>query len=110
MGAGEGDRMRILVIGAGAVGGYFGGRLAAAGRDVTFLVRAGRAEQLRCTGLQIKSPQGDVTVQPKLLLAAEISEPFDLIILSTKAYSLDAAIDDFAPAVGPQTAIFPLLN
>ena len=102
--------MRILVIGAGAVGGYFGARLAAAGRDVTFLVRGGRAEQLRRTGLQIKSSQGDVTVQPKLLLSAEIKEPFDLILLSTKAYSLDAAIDDFAPAVGPQTAILPLLN
>ena len=102
--------MRILVIGAGAVGGYFGGRLAAAGRDVTFLVRAGRAEQLRRTGLQIKSTQGDAAIQPKLLLAAEIKEPFDLILLSTKAYSLDAAIDDFAPAVGPQTAILPLLN
>ncbi|HEY1742069.1 MAG TPA: ketopantoate reductase family protein [Granulicella sp.] len=102
--------MRILVIGAGAVGGYFGARLAAAGRNVTFLVRGGRAEQLRRTGLQIKSSQGDVTVQPKLLLAAEIKEPFDLILLSTKAYSLDAAIHDFAPAVGPQTAIFPLLN
>lgn len=102
--------MRILVIGAGAVGGYFGGRLAAAGRDVTFLVRAGRAEQLRRTGLQIKSTQGDVTIQPKLMLAAEIDDPFDLIILSTKAYSLDAAIDDFAPAIGPQTAILPLLN
>lgn len=102
--------MRVLVIGAGAVGGYFGGRLAAAGRDVTFLVRAGRAEQLRRTGLQIKGSQGDVAIRPKLLLAAEINEPFDLIILSTKAYSLEAAIDDFAPAVGPQTAIFPLLN
>jgi len=102
--------MRILVIGAGAVGGYFGGRLAAAGRDVTFLVRAGRAEQLRRTGLQIKSSQCDAAIQPKLLLAAEIGEAFDLILLSTKAYSLDAAIDDFAPAVGPQTAILPLLN
>jgi 2-dehydropantoate 2-reductase len=102
--------MRILVVGAGAVGGYFGGRLAAAGRDVTFLVRAGRAEQLRRTGLQIKSSQGDATIQPKLLLAAQITAPFDLILLGTKAYSLDAAIDDFAPAVGPQTAIFPLLN
>jgi len=61
--------MRILVIGAGAVGGYFGGRLAAAGRDVTFLVRAGRAEQLRRTGLEIFDPYGDVTIQPKLLTA-----------------------------------------
>ena len=97
--------MRILVIGAGAVGGYFGGRLAAAGRDVTFLVREGRAEQLRRTGLQIFDVYGDVTVPPsvlKLLTAEELKarpEAFDLILLSTKAYSLESAIADFAPAL-----------
>ena len=105
--------MRILVIGAGAVGGYFGARLQAAGRDVTFLVRERRAEQLRSTGLQVISPYGDVTVQPRLLLAQELRAKrglFDLILLSTKAYSLEAAMEDFAPAVGPNTAILPLLN
>lgn len=102
--------MRILIVGAGAVGGYFGARLAAAGRDVTFLVRAGRAEQLRRTGLVVESPHGDLSIQPKLLLTSEIIKPFDLIVLSTKAYSLDAAIQDFAPAVGPETMILPLLN
>jgi 2-dehydropantoate 2-reductase len=112
--------MRILVIGAGAVGGYFGGRLAAAGRDVTFLVREGRAEQLRRTGLQIFDVHGDVTVpasQLKLLTAdalkarAELGTgAFDLILLSTKAYSLESAMTDFAPAVGSGTAILPLLN
>ena len=105
--------MRILVIGAGAVGGYFGGRLAAAGRDVTFLVRAARAEQLRRTGLQIFDPYGDVSVQPKLLLTEELEarpEVFDLIVVSTKAYSLEAAMEDFAPAVGGATVILPLLN
>jgi 2-dehydropantoate 2-reductase len=105
--------MRILVIGAGAVGGYFGGRLAAAGRDVTFLVRAARAEQLRRTGLRIFDPLGDVTVQPKLLLAEELKarpEAFDLIVVSTKAYSLEAAMEDFASAVGSATVILPLLN
>lgn len=105
--------MRILIIGAGAVGGYFGARLQAAGRDVTFLVRERRAAQLRNTGLQIVSPYGDVTVQPRLLLANDLrarQEEFDLILLSTKAYSLPAAIDDFAPGVGGRTAILPLLN
>jgi 2-dehydropantoate 2-reductase len=102
--------MRILIVGAGAVGGYFGARLAAAGRDVTLLVRPARAEQLRQTGLVLKSPHGDLAVQPKLLLASEIDTHFDLILLSTKAYSLDAAINDFAPAVGPQTMILPILN
>ena len=105
--------MRILVIGAGAVGGYFGGRLAAAGRDVTFLVREGRAEQLRRSGLEIIDPYGNVTVQPKLLTAAELkarADTFDLILLSCKAYSLESAIEDFAPAVGSGTVILPLLN
>jgi 2-dehydropantoate 2-reductase len=106
--------MRTLVIGAGAVGGYFGARLAAAGRDVTFLVRGARAEQLRHDGLRVISPQGDVTVAaPQLLLAEELAakpQAFDLILLSTKAYSLEAAMDDFAPAVGSGTAILPLLN
>jgi 2-dehydropantoate 2-reductase len=102
--------MRILIIGAGAVGGYYGARLAAAGRDVTFLVREARAAQLRAIGLQVISPHGDLSLTPKLLLASEIKEPFDLILLSTKAYSLDAAIKDFAPAVGPKTMILPLLN
>jgi 2-dehydropantoate 2-reductase len=105
--------MRILVIGAGAVGGYFGGRLANAGRDVTFLVRHKRAEQLRSTGLVVDDNGDKFTVQPKLLLADDLKaspEHFDLILLSTKAYSLAAAIEDFAPAVGPGTAILPLLN
>jgi 2-dehydropantoate 2-reductase len=108
--------MRILVIGAGAVGGYFGGRLAAAARDVTFLVREGRAEQLRRTGLQIFDVYGDVTVpasELKLLTADALKarpEAFDLILLSTKAYSLESAMVDFAPAVGSATAILPLLN
>lgn len=105
--------MRILVIGAGAVGGYFGGRLAAVGRDVTFLVRASRAHQLQQTGLQIFDPYGDLHVQPKLLLTEELKakpDVFDLIVVSTKAYSLESAMEDFAPAVGSGTAILPLLN
>jgi 2-dehydropantoate 2-reductase len=105
--------MRILVIGAGAVGGYFGGRLAAAGRDVTFLVRAARKAQLEGRGLEILDPYGDVTVQPKLLLAAELKAnpvAFDLILVSTKAYSLEAAMEEFAPAVGRETVILPMLN
>ena len=105
--------MRILVIGAGAVGGYFGGRLAKAGRDVTFLVREGRAQQLHERGLVVESPDDNFTVQPKLLLAAELKaapQTFDLILLSTKAYSLAAAMEDFAPAVGAATAVLPLLN
>lgn len=103
--------MNILVIGAGATGGYFGGRLLEAGRDVTFLVREKRAELLAKNGLTIKSPVGDYTkANPPTLLAKNISQPFDVIILSCKAFDLDDAIASFAPAVGPQTAIIPFLN
>jgi 2-dehydropantoate 2-reductase len=103
--------MRILVVGAGAVGGYFGGRLVAAGRDVTFLVRAKRAEELRRAGLVIKSARGDLTLRDVRTVQAEtITETFDLVILSCKAYNLDDAIASFAPAVGPNTVILPLLN
>jgi 2-dehydropantoate 2-reductase len=102
--------MRILVIGAGAVGGYFGGRLAEAARDVTFLVRARQAEVIRQHGLRIVSPHGNGTLHPKLIRADEIAASYDLIILCVKAYSLEAAINDFAPAVGPGTMILPLLN
>lgn len=104
--------MRILVVGAGAIGGYFGGRLLEAGRDVTFLVRAGRAAQLKNTGLVVRSAAaGDFTLaNPPMILAEALREPFDLILLSCKAYDLESAIESFAPAVGPQTAILPLLN
>lgn len=103
--------MRILVVGAGALGGYFGGRLAAAGRDVTFLVRPPRAAQLSDAGLVIHSPRGDLTLRDVQTVTSDtLHEPFDLIILSCKAYDLDNAIASFAPAVGPNTTILPLLN
>jgi 2-dehydropantoate 2-reductase len=102
--------LRILVVGAGSTGGYFGGRLAQAGRDVTFLVRPARADHLRKNGLQIVSPHGDVTLSPKLVTAGNIEAPFDAILLTVKAYALDAALDDLAPAVGPNTMILPVLN
>jgi 2-dehydropantoate 2-reductase len=102
--------LKILVVGAGAVGGYFGGRLAEKGEDVTFLVREGRKLQLEETGLVIDSVHGNVTLTPKMLLAGEEAGPFDLIILSTKAYHLDGAIDSFKQFVSEETAILPLLN
>ena len=102
--------LKILIVGAGAVGGYFGARLAAAGRDVTFLVRPNRAAALRAQGLQVKSPLGDLTLQPKLVIAEDLSGPFQLIFLSVKAYALEAAMKDFAPAVGPNSVILPVLN
>jgi 2-dehydropantoate 2-reductase len=103
--------MRILVVGAGAVGGYFGGRLLEAGRDVTFLVRPGRAAELAAHGLMIKSSFGDASMPaPPTILAENLRAAFDLIVLSCKAYDLDGAIASFGLAVGAQTAILPLLN
>jgi 2-dehydropantoate 2-reductase len=112
--------MRILVVGAGAIGGYFGARLAVAGRDVTFLVRPKRAEQL-AGGLIVRSPKGDAKVAAPKLLTEATESPlgissltprslFDLVLLSCKSYDLDGAMSSFAPAVGPATMILPLLN
>lgn len=107
--------MRILVLGAGGTGGYFGGRLAQAGVDVTFLVREGRVAQLERDGLVIRSPLGDAQFPVRYLLAAQLAEvasaqPFDLILLSSKAYDLDSAIEAIAPAVGEGTTVWPILN
>src|SRR5882757_9883867 len=103
--------MRILVVGAGAIGGYFGGRMLAAGRDITFLVRPKRASELASSGLVIKSPSGDVTLKnPPTVQADKLSEKFDVVLLSCKAFDLADAIKAFAPAVGPKTSIIPLLN
>src|ERR1700726_2020088 len=103
--------MRILVVGAGAIGGYFGGRLLQAGRDVTFLVRPKRAMELARDGLVIKSPNGDVTLKnPPTVQADKLAEKFDAVLLSCKAFDLDDAVKSFAAAVGPQTSIIPLLN
>jgi 2-dehydropantoate 2-reductase len=103
--------MRILVVGAGAIGGYFGGRLLQAGQDITFLVRAKRAAELAGAGLVIKSPAGDVTLKnPPTVQADKLNEKFDVVLLSCKAFDLEDAIKSFAPAVGPNTSIIPLLN
>jgi 2-dehydropantoate 2-reductase len=102
--------MRTLVLGAGAVGGYFGGRLVEAGRDVTFLVRPARAGLLAERGLKVTSPLGDFTVKPQLATADNLNGPYDLILLTAKQYDLDQAIDAIRPAVGPRTAILPMLN
>lgn len=103
--------MKILVVGAGAIGGYFGGRLLAAGRDVTFLVRERRAAQLAKTGLVIKSKLGDVSLpSPPTVSAEALTGPYDVVLLSCKAFDLEGAMTSFAPAVGSETTILPLLN
>ena len=102
--------MKFLILGAGAVGGYFGGRLHQSGADVTFLVRPARAELLRKGGLKIVSPKGDANLPVKVVSDATEGGPYDLAILSCKAYDLDSATDTLAPGIGAQTAIVPLLN
>jgi 2-dehydropantoate 2-reductase len=103
--------MRWLILGAGGVGGYFGGRLQEAGRDVTFLVRPVRAASLRQHGLVIESPDGAARLQPRLLLPGDPApEPFDAVLLACKAYDLDAAIASLAPRLGSGSVILPLLN
>ena len=103
--------MKILVVGAGGTGGYFGGRLAQAGADVTFLVRKPRAARLAAAGLVVTSPKGDFTIpSPTLLTEIPPEAAFDVVLLSCKAYDLESAIESFAPAIGPATLILPLLN
>lgn len=102
--------MRILVLGAGATGGYFGARLLQAGADVSFLVRPARAAQLRAQGLALESPHGGFRARVSALTREELRGAWDLVVLSCKAYDLDSAIDSVAPAVGPGSVVLPLLN
>ena len=107
--------MKILILGAGAIGGYVGGRLHQSGADVTFLVRAGRNEALQRDGLVIRSTKGDITQKVKTVVSGGPNGsigggPYDVILLTCKAYDLDSAMDAIAPAVGANTTIVPLLN
>lgn len=102
--------MKILILGAGAIGGYIGGRLQQSGADVTFLVRPARRERLERDGLVIKSTKGDVTQKVKTVLNGGEGGPYDIVLLTCKAYDLDSAIEAIAPAVGPNTTVVPLLN
>jgi 2-dehydropantoate 2-reductase len=102
--------MRLLVVGAGSTGGYFGGRLMQAGRDVSFLVRPARAAALRAQGLRLVSPHGDALLQPTVVTAGGISAPYDVLLVTLKGFQLEAALDEMAPAIAPDTLILPVLN
>ncbi len=102
--------MRMLMVGAGGIGGYFGARLLEKGEDVTFLVREGRKQKIEAEGLHVDSRHGNLHLQPALLTKTMQAEPFDIILLSTKAYQLEQAIEDIRPFVGEQTMVLPLLN
>jgi len=102
--------LKILVLGAGGIGGYFGGRLAEAGSDVTFLVREGRREQLARDGLVVESPHGNLRMPVKTALAAGVEPGYDIVLFTCKAYDLDSAMDAVAPAMKGEAALVPLLN
>lgn len=102
--------MKVLVLGAGGIGGLVGGRLAQTGADVTFLVRGKRRAQLAEQGLRLASQFGDMTLPVKTVLQAELKPEFDLVLLTCKAYDLASAIDSIRPGTHPGTAILPLLN
>lgn len=106
--------MRILVVGAGATGGFYGALLARAGRDVTFLLRERRAQQVRESGLLVKLHTGEhLRLDPLVVTASDLRQfptAFDLVILSTKSYQFEGALQDVAPAVTPDTMLMPILN
>lgn len=102
--------MKILVVGAGAIGGYYGARLLEAGADVTFLVRPRRAAVLATCGLKVRSALGDFEAPVHAVQRDTLKPEYDLVLLSCKAFDLDAAIADLAPAVGPHTVVLPFLN
>jgi 2-dehydropantoate 2-reductase len=102
--------MKILVLGAGGIGGYYGGRLAEAGGDVTFLVRDKRKAQLDRDGLRIESQYGNATLRVHSVLAEGLKPAYDCVLLTCKAYDLDTAMAAIAPAMGKDTFILPELN
>jgi 2-dehydropantoate 2-reductase len=102
--------VKLLVLGAGGIGGYFGGRLAAAGVDVTFLVRPKRREQLERDGMRIESHAGNVQVPVKTVDASELKPGYDVVLLTCKAYDLDSAMEAIAPAVEGKCGVLPVLN
>jgi len=104
--------MKILVLGAGGVGGYFGGRMAEAGLDVTFQVRPARAELLAKTGLRIKSKAGDLKLAPKCIVEPQVKPDYDVILFTAKAYDLGSAMDAIAPAMSGNARghVLPMLN
>ncbi|MCB1957898.1 MAG: 2-dehydropantoate 2-reductase [Rhodocyclaceae bacterium] len=102
--------MKILILGVGGVGGYFGARLVESGADVTFLVRPARKAALATSGLRVESPYGNFRIEPRCLTGDEVGPDYDLVLLAAKAYDLESALEAIAPAVGEQACVVPFLN
>ncbi len=103
--------MRIAIMGAGGVGGYYGGLLARAGQDVTFIARGAHLAAIRAKGLQIKSVHGDFVISPAQATSspAEVG-PVDLIVVAVKTYHTDEAAQAIRPMVGPETVVVSFQN
>lgn len=103
--------MRIVVFGTGGVGGFFGGRLARAGEDVTFIARGEHLRAIKANGLRVDSPDGDFLIHPAKATdnLSEVGET-DLVILGVKAWQVPEAAREIKPLVGPGTTVLPLQN
>lgn len=101
--------MKILILGAGGIGGYFGAHLMQAGADITYLVRDKRKALIDARGLRIETPKGAFVVQPRTVTAEDIQPSYDLIILAPKSYDLDSALHSLRGALGSGT-VLPFLN
>jgi len=102
--------MKVLVLGAGAIGGYYGARLIEGGADVTFLVRGARAEALERSGLVVRSALGNFHQAVQATLKVELQANVDVVLLACKTYDLDGAMEAIAPAVAGGARVLPLLN
>src|SRR5216684_2721031 len=106
----EDEEMRYLVLGAGAIGGYFGGMLLRGDADLSFLVRPKRAARLADRGLVVKTPGGDIECPVRTMPSGEVDGQYDVVLLACKAYDLDSAMEAIAPALGGESVILPFQN
>ena len=102
--------MKVLILGAGGIGGYLGCRLGAVDCDTTFLVRENRVEELEKNGISLHSELGSAHIQPKIISESNDAGYFDFVVLSCKAYDLDSAIESVRPHLDKETVVIPFLN
>ena len=103
--------MRIVVMGSGGTGGYFGAKLARAGEDVTFVARGAHLEALRARGLRVKSTiDGEWVVRAPAVERLDGLPPADLVLFCVKSFDTDSAGEAIKPVVGPGTGVLPVQN
>ena len=101
--------MKILIVGAGGIGGFFGAKLLQAGADITFLLRDKRHQHIQSQGLTVETPKGNFTVHPKSLMSNQLEPIYDLIILAPKAFDLNDSLKSLEKA-STQGVLLPFLN